>query len=339
MLKNLDALSKTVAVDLGTETVRIWEKGVGLVSEQPSYLAVDTTSQKILAIGADAQAMMGRTAANVQLFRPIQQGQVWDTDVAKAFLQAALKEVLGRSFLSPTLMFSVPAALRPAVEQETVQLEYQLGAREVLTVAQPLAAAIGAGMPVADASGGFILQIGAGVAEAAVISLGTLVGVAGSKQAGEQFVQEVILALKTQRQVTVSRETARQLIHQLASLDDTYAESMLITGKHAKTAAPKEVQVTTADLREPAERLAEEYTQLVKKLLTDIPTELTVDIVDKGLLLSGGGAKLRGLDEYLVPKLGVPVSTVDQPAQAVIRGMGTILDHLDEFRKSLGYQE
>ena len=177
MLKSLDSLSKVIAVDLGTDVTRVWDKNEGLLVEHPSFLAVDTTSQKILAIGKDAQEMQGRTAANVQLFRPVQKGQVWDVAVARAYLQAVLRDVLGKSFLSPTLVLSVPASLRPAIEQETVQLGYSLGAREVLTVAQPLAAAIGSGMPVADASGGFILQLGLGISEAAVISLGTLVGV------------------------------------------------------------------------------------------------------------------------------------------------------------------
>jgi rod shape-determining protein MreB len=285
--------------------------------------------------------MLGRTAANVQVFRPVQKGQLWDTDVAKAFLQTTLKEILGKSFLSPTLVFSMPAGLKPAIEDETVQLGYALGAREVLMVAQPLAAAIGAGMPVADASGGFILQLGAGISEAAVISLGSLVGVESSYQAGEQFEQAVIAALKTTKKITISRETARMLISRLATLVEpsgSSTEEILVTGKNEKTGAPKEIQVTAADLFEPSELMATEYVRLVKSLLTKVPTELTVDIVDKGLLLSGGGAQLKGLDEYLVPKLGVPVSVVDEPALAVVRGMGTVLDHLDEFRASLDQQ-
>lgn len=338
MLKGLDSLSKTVAVDLGTSVTRVWEKGKGLVAEQPSFLAIDTTSEKILAYGADAQEMAGRVAANVQLFRPIQQGQVWDSAVAKAFLQVVLKQIIGSSFFNPTLILSVPATLRPAVEAETVQLGYALGAREVLTVASPLAAAIGAGMPVADASGGFLLNIGAGVVEAGVISLGTLVGVEGSDKAGEWFEEAVMLALKQSRQVVISADTARMLIRKLASLGEVTGKSILITGKSAKSGAPKEIEVTAVDLHEPAQRAAEEYVRLIKKLLTKVPTELTVDIVDKGLLLAGGGAQLTGLEEYLVPKLGVPVSVVDDPERAVIRGMGTIIDHLDEFRRSLGYQ-
>ncbi|HEX9817374.1 MAG TPA: rod shape-determining protein [Patescibacteria group bacterium] len=338
IFERLDKLSKVVAVDLGTSMTRVWVGGQGLVVEQPSFLAVDVTSQRILSIGLDAQQMMGRTAANVQVFRPIQQGQLWDTTVAKAFLQALLREILGKSFFNPTLVLSVPAGIKPAVEEETVQLGYDLGAREVLTVAQPLAAAIGAGMPVVDATGGFILQLGAGINEAAAISLGSLVGVESSYQAGEQFEEQVISTLKTTKKISISRETAGQLIAGLATLSDTELAPVLVTGKQQKTAVPKEIELTTADLTEPTQLMAESYVALVKKLLTKVPTELTVDIVDKGLLLSGSGAKLKGLDEYLVPKLGVPVSVVDEPEQAVIRGMGTILNHLDEYRASLGQQ-
>lgn len=283
--------------------------------------------------------MSGRVAANVRLFRPVQKGQVWDATVAKAFLQAALKEVLGRSFLSPTLLLSTPATLAPAVTEETIQLGYALGAREVLTVVQPLAAAIGAGMPIADASGGFILQLGAGVNEVGVVSLGSLVGVERSEKAGEQFEQEVMTALKIAKQIKVSRETARKLIQTLASLNESAPTPVLVTGKSEKTSAPKEIEIMADDLQKPVTRMAETYVEMVKKLLVTVPTELTVDIVDKGLLLAGGGAQLRGLDEYLVPKLGVPVSVIDEPEQAVIRGMGKIVDHLDEFRTSLGFRE
>ncbi|MFH2118359.1 MAG: rod shape-determining protein [Candidatus Paceibacterota bacterium] len=336
ILERLEALSKTVAVDLGSSITRVWVKGKGLVLEQPSFLAVDTISQKILAVGQDAQEMQGRTAANVQLFRPFQKGQIWDIDVAKAFLAAILKEVLSKSFLNPTLVFSIPANLKKAVEEETVQLGYSLGAREVLTVAQPLAAAIGAGMPVADASGGFILQLGAGINEVGVISLGSLVEVESNYQAGEQFEQAIILALKETKQITISRETAKMLIKKVASLTDSTTEPVLVTGKHQKTAAPREIKITAQDLLEPIQRQADSYVQLVKQLLTKIPTELTVDVVDKGLILAGGGAKLTGLEEYLVPQLGVPVSVADEPELAVIRGMGIVLEHLDEFRATLG---
>lgn len=339
IFKRLDSLSKTVAVDFGTSMTRVWEKGRGLVVEQPTYLTIDSISRKVLAFGQDAQEMAGRVAANVQVFRPIQKGQLWDSEIAKLYLQALLKDVLGRSFFNPTLVFSVPFSLRQALEDEIVKLGYALGAREVLTVAQPLAAAIGAGMPVADASGGFILQLGAGVNEAGVVSLGTLVGVESSYLAGERFEQAVVLAVKNSHQVTVSTETARMLIKTLASLNVENKTSALVTGKSTKTSAPKEVQLTGEDLREPTEVMAVEYTRLIKDLLRKIPAELTVDIVDKGLLLSGGGAKLTGLEEYLVPQLGVPVSVVDDPDKAVIRGMGAIVENLEDFRRSLGYQQ
>lgn len=339
ILERLDTLSKTIGIDLGSDFVRVWVKGQGLVVEQPSYLAVDTTSQRVLAVGEEAREMNGRVAANVKVFRPVQAGQVWDTQVAKAFLQGILKEVLSKSFFSPTLLISVPASLNSAVEAETIELGNALVAREVLTVSSPLAAAIGAGMPVADASGGFILQLGAGVSEAAVVSLGSLVGVEASKEAGDYFIQQVIVALQETQHVTVSPETASLLIQKVASLGKEAKKSQLVTGKSVKSGAPKEIEVTTDDLREVSEKMVGELVRLVQRLVTKVPTELTVDIVDKGLLLSGGGAKLTGLEEFMVPKLGVPVSVVDEPEQAVARGLGTIMENLDNFRRSLNSKE
>lgn len=338
MLRYLDKLSATLAVDLGTEMVRVWEKGKGLVAEHPSYLAVDTHSQKILAYGQDAKDMVGRVATNVTLLRPFQKGQVWDVKVAQAFLRIVVRDVVKKSFLSPTILLSVPASIKSAIEDETVQIGYSLGAKEVLTVAQPLAAAIGAGMPVADSSGGFILHLGAGIDEVGVISLGTLVGVEKSFQSGEEFEQSIQSYIRQTYQVLISRETARMLIHKLVGLGDSHPGSILVTGKDEKTTAPKEFQMTAEKLQIPVRERADMLVHLVKKLFSLIPAELTVDVVDKGLLLSGGGALLQGLDSYLVPKLGIPISVVDDPERAVIRGMGTIMDHLDEFRRSLGYR-
>lgn len=339
MLRYLDKLSTTIAVDIGTDMVRIWEKGKGLVEEHPSYLAVDSRSKRILAHGQDAYEMRGRVAANVSLLRPFQKGQLWDIKIAQAFLRVVLHSVLKKSFFSPTILFSIPASMQPAIEEETIQLGYSLGAKEVLTVAQPLAAAIGAGMPIVDSSGGFIMQLGAGINEVGVVSLGTLVESEKSFEAGDDFEQALQGYLQKNHQILVSRDTARMLIHKLVSLGKSHPGTVLVTGKDEKTAAPKELQISAEKLRLFVEERTQILVQLVKKLLSKVPAELTVDVVDKGLLLSGGGALLSGLDSYLVPKLGIPISVVDDPERAVIRGMGVIMDHLDEFRRSLGYRK
>jgi rod shape-determining protein MreB and related proteins len=338
MLQYLDKLSTTIAVDLGTDSVRVWEKGKGLIGEYPSYLAIDSRSKRILASGQDAYEMRGRVAANVSLLRPFQKGQIWDKKIALAFLKVVLRDVLKKSFFSPTILFSIPASLSQSIEQETIQLGYDLGAKEILTVVQPLAAAIGAGMPVADSSGGFIMQLGAGINEVGVVSLGTLVKGERSFEAGDDFEQGLQTFLQKDRQILISRDTARMLIHKLVSVGDIHPGTVLVTGKDEKTTAPKELQVSAKQLLPFVEERTQTLVKLVKKLLSKIPAELTVDVVDKGLLLSGGGALLSGLDSYLVPKLGIPISVVDDPERAVIRGMGTILDHLDEFRRSLGYR-
>jgi rod shape-determining protein MreB len=338
MLQYLDKLSTTIAVDLGTDKTRVWEKGVGLVGEYPSYLAIDSRSKRILASGQDAYEMRGRVAANVSLLKPFQKGKVWDEKIALAFLKVILKDVLKKSFFSPTILFSIPASLSSAIEEETIKLGYALGAKEVLTVVQPLAAAIGAGMPVADSTGGFILQLGAGINEVGVISLGTLVDFEKSHEAGDDFEQALQVFLQKEKKILISRDTARMLIHKLVSADETHPGTILVTGKDEKTTAPKEFQISAKQLLPFVDGRLQSVVKLVKKLLSKVPAELTVDVVDKGLLLSGGGALLTGLDSYLVPKLGIPVSVVDDPEQSVIRGMGTILDHLDEFRRSLGYR-
>ncbi len=340
MRRFFTSLTQRIGVDLGSTRVRIWTPENGLLVDQPSCIAIDQKSKKVLAVGSEAAAMAGRVGDRVSIEYPIRQGVVFDQSIA----QALLKILLGKVKQSPLLlqrifMVSVPAGKTEASQHTVTDLFYSLGGREIFTIAQPLAASIGAGVPIADSSGSFLLQMGGSLVEAAVISLGSMVRHASVTLGGTYFDARVQFALRKKRGLQISDEVSRELVHTVASLDKQVVKDRLIAGKDLETGSPTEVTITTSQLATETGKLAARYERLITQLLTTVPAELTVDIVDKGLLLSGGFAKLDGIEQFFVQALGVPVSVVEQPDLAVIRGIGITLEHLDEFTQSLGYQQ
>jgi rod shape-determining protein MreB len=217
------------------------------------------------------------------------------------------------------------------------KLFYDLGAREVFTIAQPLAASIGAGVPIADASGSFILQLGSDIVEAGVTALGSLVHFEQSDKGGRHLVEQIMLLLQQEVGIAVSAEEAERILHKVATVHTESKRQLLVTGKDAKQGNPMELQITSSALYDTVAAQLEEYQAVLQRLLSKIRPELTIDVIDKGLLLSGGLSQLHGLDRHLLQTLGMPVSVVEEPEQSVITGIHTALSHLDEYTESLGY--
>jgi len=331
--------TQSIGLDLGSCVTRIWTSSEGIVLCEPTCLAVDERTGKVLAVGSEAQAMAGRLNGVVHLYYPIQNGKLYDFETGKALVRIFLQKVLkNRTLLRPIMMASVPAGATQAERAALVELLYAVGAREVLTIAQPLAAAIGSGVPIADASGSFMFQLGGGVVEAAVISLASLVRFESSNKGGLLADQTIKQLLRTEAQLVISTETAQHLKHEIGSISLHLEKSTLVTGQDAAHAAPKEVKVTAAQLQPAMAELVTHYEKVLKRLFVNMPPELTADVIDKGMLLSGGWAKLAGLEIHLVNTLGIPVSVIDEPDLAVIKGIGTALEHLDLFKQSLAYQ-
>lgn len=333
-----NSLVRRIGIDLGSSTVRFWTDRDGVVLEQPCILAVERSSKKVLAVGDDALAMVGRVGEGVVVTRPVVNGRITDLKAAEVLLKTFLQQIVKRAaLLSPVMMVSVPAESSTADRLVATRLLYNLGARQVYTISQPLAATIGAGVPIADASGCFLLHMGAGVVESVVVSLGSVVGRQSSQYAGVYLERRIQYALKKEYSLSISSRVAKQLLRQVVTLDKQ-DRSKAVTGKDLKTARPKEVVVQNVALQEEVFAVVARYEQLLKELLSQVPPELTVDVIDKGLLLSGGLAQLDGLAEHLISQMGIPVSVVDSPEQAVIEGMGTALEHLELFKESLAYQ-
>ncbi len=335
------SFTRRLGIDLGTNQTRIWLQGKGLVLNEPTLIAVDEKSGKVVAVGQDAAEMEGRVESSITVFRPMERGKLANAELARAMLRVWLQQILGFNYvLSPVVMVSVPASSTPAARQAVTELIYDLGAREVYTIVQPLAAAIGAGVPVADASGTLLCQLGGGVVEAALISLGGLVRNQSSKLAGNELDQSIQLELRQNEELLVSLELAQQLKAAVAGGPGGLArgQSKLVTGQDLSTNAPKELEISTKMLEGVVLEYMGAYERLIEDLLADIPPQLTVDVLDKGMLLSGGMAQLAGLEQFLVTQLGIPVAVIEQPELAVINGIGAAIDHLGEYRQSLAYQ-
>lgn len=338
------ATTRRLGLDLGTSRTRIWSDRGGILVDEPTALAVDRKTGKVLAVGQAAAEMEGRVAAEVVVHRPVQRGKLHNLPAARAMLQVWLQHILGASYVfSPVLMASVPASSSPAARAAMTELLYSLGAKEAYTIAQPLAAAIGAGVPIADASGSLVGVLGAGVVESALISLGSVVAHQGKNRGSNYLSEQIQFELQEQLQLRVSQEVALELLRDVAQVGlggesvPGAGRAKLITGQDLGTRAPKEIQVQAQSLSSVVELASEAYVVLLQQLLSQLPPELTTDVLDKGMLLAGGLSQLQGLEEFLIARLGLPVTTIDQPEQAVIRGIGTALEHLDQFKHSVGY--
>ncbi len=343
-----------LALDWGSAKTRVWTSAAdtrsGSDSEiirlehimpqwhEETVLAVETASQKVIAIGHEAAAMEGRVTSSVEVWRPVQRGRIYDQIAARAFLQAVWQQTMrSRMWWQPTVAVTVPAASTSLDRFVFSRVLEQAGAQEVVTVAQPLAAAIGAGVPVADATGSFIVQLGYEVIEAGVISLGTLVNHHTTWHAGKWLIERIRTTIQEQFSLLISTQTAEQLLHQVLSLDETANREMLMTGQDIVSHSPRELVISSTDLAATASDWGERVVELVQDLLAAVLPELTTDVIDKGLLLSGGLAQVHGLEQFMIQRLGTPVSTVDDPEITAIRGVATILQHIQEYQRSLAY--
>ncbi|MBD3250038.1 MAG: hypothetical protein GF381_00480 [Candidatus Pacebacteria bacterium] len=339
MANFLTNLNRKIGLDLGSARTRMWVQGEGLLINEASLVALDTQNQKLIAVGDQANSMSGRAGEGIEVRPLLKRGQLQDDELLESFLKILLQRISDKAaFISPSIMVSLPTNLTPAKKQATVQVLYQLGAREVYTVSQPLAAAIGSGVPTADASGCFLLQLGQGVVEAAAISLGKVVVSKTSFQAGHFLSRDIGYWLKKSQQLEVSQEVVEQIKTRILSLDQERNLSLAIVGVGLTKRDPQEIKLNSSQLRSLAEQSADHWGGLVRQLLSQVPPALTADVLDKGILLSGGLAQLDGLASHLTQLLQLPVSLVENPDQAVVDGTATILEHLSEFKKSLAYE-
>ena len=330
-------LGRDMAVDLGTANTLVYVRGRGILLNEPSVVALDSTTREILAVGAEAKRMLGRTPGGITAIRPLKDGVIADFESTEQMLRLFIQQVHRRRyFAKPRLVICVPSGIT-AVEQRAVkEAGYQAGARRVYIVEEPMAAAIGAGLPVHEATGDMVVDVGGGTTEVAVISLGGVVTSLSIRTAGDDLDQAIVSWMKKEYSLMLGERTAEEVKITLGSAfplaEEPEAE---VRGRDLVSGLPRSVTVSSADVRHALEEPLQDIVDAVRTTLDKTPPELAGDIMDRGLVLTGGGALLRGLDDRLRHETGMPVHVAEDPLHSVAVGAGRCVEEFEALQQVL----
>ncbi|RCW42617.1 rod shape-determining protein [Paenibacillus prosopidis] len=328
--------SKDLGIDLGTANTLVFVKGKGIVVREPSVVALRTDTKTIEAVGEQAKKMIGRTPGNIRAIRPMKDGVIADFETTATMIKYFIRQAQKQRSLfprHPNVMVCVPSGIT-AVEKRAVEdATKQAGAREAYTIEEPFAAAIGADLPVWEPTGSMVVDIGGGTTEVAVISLGGIVTSRSIRVAGDEMDEAVIQYIKRQYNLMIGERTSEQLKMEIGSaLPLDRAESIEIRGRDLVTGLPKTLAITSDEITEALTDTVNAIVDAVKVTLEKCPPELSADIMDRGIVLTGGGALLRNLDKLLQRETGMPVIVADNPLDCVAIGTGRSLDHIHLFK-------
>ncbi|ACV58836.1 rod shape-determining protein [Alicyclobacillus acidocaldarius] len=328
---------RDMGVDLGTANTLVYVKGKGIVVREPSVVAIRTDTGSIEAVGAEAKQMIGRTPGNIVAVRPMKDGVIADFQTTSAMLRHFIRQAMKtKSSWSgkPRVMISVPSGIT-AVERRAVEdAALEAGAKDAQVIEEPMAAAIGAGLPVGEPTGSMVVDIGGGTTEVAIISLGGIVTSKSIRVAGDEMDEAIIQYVKKTYNLMIGERTAEDLKIQIGAADDLDEErSMEIRGRDLLTGLPRNVTITSKEISEALSDTVLAIVDAVKVTLEKSPPELAADIMDRGIVLTGGGALLRNLDKRLARETGMPVLVAENPLDCVAIGTGKALDNYDVYRK------
>ena len=331
-------ISSDLAIDLGTATTLIYMKGRGIVSNEPSVVAVQTDrrgDRRVLAVGKDAKEMLGRTPLGIEAVRPLRDGVIADFDITEAMLRYFIMKVQPRrALVRPRVIICVPSGITSVEKRAVRESAEATGAREVYLIEEPMAAAIGADLPVTEPAGNMIVDIGGGTTEIAVISLAGIVHAESLKVGGDRLDRAIVDHLERKYHLLVGERTAEQIKLRIGSAWATRdLESMEVKGRDKNHGVPKTAVVHSDEVREALSEPLSEIVKAVRRALEQTPPELSADIVDKGIVLAGGGALLPGIDTLIREETGLPVLIADDPVSAVVMGAGKVLDNPDLLRE------
>ncbi|MGC8767879.1 rod shape-determining protein [Calditerrivibrio sp.] len=331
----LNMFSNDLAVDLGTANTLIYVKGKGIVCSEPSVVAINNDTKEILAVGSEAKSMLGRTPANIVAIRPMKDGVISNFEITEKMLRYFITKVNNRkSFVRPRIIVAVPSGVTQVEKRAVKDSAIQAGAREVYIVEEPMAAAIGAGLPIQEPSGNMIVDIGGGTTEVAVISLSGIVYANSVRVGGDEMDEAIVNYIKRNYNLLIGTSTAEKIKMEIGSAYRLEEEmSIEIKGRDLLNGIPKTVEITDSEIREALSDAVSKIVDAVKSALEKTPPELSADIVDRGIVLSGGGALLKGLDKKLAEETGLPIIVADDPLKAVAYGAGKVLDELDLLKK------
>lgn len=325
-------LTKDVAIDLGTANTIIYVKGKGIVVREPSVVAIDRYSGKVLAAGSEANAMIGRTPDNIIAIRPMKDGVIADFDITQSMIKMFIHKANVVGIMKPRVVVCIPSGITEVERRAVEEAVIQAGAKDVALIEEPMAAAMGAGLPVKRATGSMVMDIGGGTTEVAVISMGGIVSSRSIRIAGDAMDSAIVNYLKKNIGINVGDKTAEEIKMEIASAYEDDTELFYeVRGRDTRTGLPKTVQIRESQIREAIKENIDEMLEAVKMTLEHTPPELAADVMERGITLTGGGAMIKGLDKLLTEVTKLPAHVAEYPLDCVAIGTGKALDSIKEL--------
>lgn len=326
-------MSMDIGIDLGTANVLVYVRGKGIVLRESSVVALDKDKNAVLAIGEEARQMIGRTPGNIVAVRPLRDGVIADYSITESMLRHFIEKVVGRSFVfRPRIMVCIPSGCTKVEQRAVQEAAEQAGARHVQLIEEPLAAALGAGLDIVQPQGSMVIDIGGGTTDIAVISLGGIVTSESLRIAGDKFDEDITSYIKRRYNLMIGERTAEEIKFTVgAAFPEARNETMEVRGRDLLTGLPKTIEMTTANVADALEISVRRIVDGVKKVLEETPPELAADIMNNGIIMTGGGAMLYGLDELIRRSTDIPTALAEDPLSCVVIGCGVALDSLEKF--------
>ncbi|HCW54532.1 MAG TPA: rod shape-determining protein [Clostridium sp.] len=330
-----------LAIDLGTATVLVYVKGKGVILKEPSVVAINKNNNNLLAIGEEARKMIGRTPGNIVAVRPLRDGVISDYDITQKMLKEFIKKACGkRNISAPNVIVCVPSQATEVEKRAVMDAAINSGAKRVHLIEEPLAAAIGAGLDITKPNGAMVVDIGGGTCDIAVISLGGVVERESIKIAGDKFDDAIIKYVRNEYKLMIGEKTAEELKINIGSaFKDSRNLTNIMKGRNLITGLPDEVEISTEQIRLAIQEPVQNIVDTVKKVLERTPPELASDIIERGIVMTGGGALLHGLDKLIELKTGVSVIIAEDSVECVAKGTGAVLGYIDKLDNEVNSQQ
>ncbi|NLX61555.1 MAG: rod shape-determining protein [Tissierellia bacterium] len=329
--------SKDMGIDLGTANTLVYIKGKGIVIREPSVVAIQTETKKVLAVGEEAKRMIGRTPGNIVAIRPLKDGVIADFDITQNMLKYFIKRAFSNRFLfQPRVVVCVPSGVTEVEKRAVEEAAINAGAKDAYLIEEPMAAAIGAGLPVQEPTGSLVVDVGGGTTEVAVISLGGIVTSKSIRVGGDELDESIINYVKKEYSLMIGERTAEEVKITIGSANVNNKETkMNIRGRDLVSGLPKTIEISSKEIREAMQEQIQGILEAIKSTLEKTPPELAADIMESGIMLTGGGALLDGLDKLIAKETGMPVNIAENPLDCVAIGTGKALDSIDILRKTI----
>ena len=332
----MNLMAKDIAIDLGTSTTLVYVKGKGVVLKEPTVVTINNMTNEVLAVGSVAKEMLGRTPENIVAAKPLKGGVIANFNGTRKMLREFISKITEKTFLSrPRVIICVPSGITDVEERAVEEAAYSSGAAEVYLMEEAMAAAIGAGIKVDSPEGSMIVDIGGGTAEAAVISLGGIVVSNSIRLAGDDMDKDIIEYVKDKFNVLIGETAAEEIKNQIgAAFSSMTEERIQVKGRNLSTGLPDTITVCSSDIEKAISRIMEEIVKTINVTLEKTPPELAADIMEKGVVVCGGGAYIKNIDRYISNRIGIPVLLAENPLECVVSGAGKTLGNIEVLKKS-----